>query len=240
MESPISPGPLTVEDVAFYALNGYLVLDQIVLDTDCDALLALAEAKADKDFSAIMNIDRTVPEFRKLLTDRGIVRILRTLQGKEVCALMSQVLFKKAASAYAPQAWNPHQDNSYSRTRPGTYITINIFFADSDPENGGLYAYAGSHREGLMPFEPTLSYHEKPGTNPGNWIKSDKLALYPKVDLCIKKGSMIVLSGETVHGSYQNNSTRSRPLFSGSYVNYGEPFWPGSRERSDKQVIILT
>jgi ectoine hydroxylase-related dioxygenase (phytanoyl-CoA dioxygenase family) len=168
-----------------------------------------------------------------------IVKILEILQGVEVCALMSQVLFKRVGTERSAQAWNPHQDNSYPRAKDGTYITINIFLSDADRENGCLYLYPGSHKEGLFPFEPVLSYHEKPGMNPGNNIKHipDR---YVKMDLLLKKGDVLIMNGNLVHGSYPNaSSCRSRPLFSVSYINFGVPFWPGDPARSDKRVMRL-
>ena len=39
---------------------------------------------------------------------------------------MTQIIFKKAGSPYAPQAWTP-QDNSYVKNEKGLYVTTNFF-----------------------------------------------------------------------------------------------------------------
>lgn len=230
-------GVLPQEEINFYRRNGYLIVEGVLSEGECDHLYTVLKKYADENFSAILNLDRgLLGQTRVDPADAALVRgvmahpravaILDTLQGAEVVALMSQVLFKEAASGYAEQAWNPHQDNSYPRARHGAYITTNFFLADADPENGSLYIFPGSHQEGLLACVPTISYHEIPGTNPGNTVQVPEK--YPKVDLYFKKGSMLVLHGDVVHGSYPNRSARSRPLLSVSYITRGEDFIPGA------------
>lgn len=217
---------LDQEQVNFYNQNGYLVVEGVFSKEECAAMLREFEQHADADFSAILNLDRRVPAIRNIMRKGRIVEILEQLQKREVVGLMSQVLFKKAASKYAPQAWNPHQDNAYPQAAAGAYITINIFLEDADRENGFMYIYPGSHKEGLLRFKPTVSYREAQGTNPGNTVEVPEC--YTKQDLVVKKGDMLVLHGDVIHGSYPNLSpTRSRPLFSISYISKGELFIPG-------------
>jgi ectoine hydroxylase-related dioxygenase (phytanoyl-CoA dioxygenase family) len=227
---------LTQEEIRFYKDNGYLVVEGLFSPEECDRILEIAKSHADDRFSAILNLDRTVPAFRDVMKDPKIVRILETLQGGEVVGLMSQVLFKEAGSPYASQAWNPHQDNAYPQARDGAYITINLFLRDADPENGGLYIYPGSQREGTLPFEPTVSYREKVGTNPGNSVKVP--SQYKRVDLIVPKGGMFIMNSNLIHGSHPNGSAaRSRPLFSISYLTRGEKFIPGNTAK--REVIPL-
>ncbi len=222
-------------DTAFYHRFGYLIVDNIYQPEECDAIKAEIENHADADFSAIMNLDRESESVRSIMRKWWVVTILEELQGREVVALMSQVLFKKAGSKYAMQAWNPHQDNAYPKAEHGAYITINIFLEDANRENGSLYVYAGSHKEGLLDARPTISFHEAPGANPGKVIRdSMRYGKYPRIDLIFKKGSMLVLHGDLVHGSHPNLSpTRSRPLFSVSYINKGVAFWSGKNAKRE-------
>lgn len=205
-------------EIRFFRRHGYLVVEDLFTNDWCDHFASLLKTHAEPDFPAIMNIDRDrVPEARLLMSDSRLVKILDTLQDYEVVALMSQVLFKEAGSRYANQGWNPHQDNTYCRTPYGAYITINVFLTEADPENGGLYIFPGSHVEPLLPAPPTVSFREASGSNPGNPVEVP--AEYKKVDLCVKKGSLLVLHGHVIHGSYPNlSTTRSRPLFSASYT----------------------
>lgn len=234
---------LTSDEAYFYRVYGYLVVDDIYPPQECDAVIKEIESHADSDFAAIMNLDRSSEAMRSIMRKWRAVTILEELQGAQVVGLMSQVLFKKVGSKYAAQAWSPHQDNSYPKAEHGAYITTNIFLEDADRENGSLYAFAGSHHEGLLDAEPTVSYREALGTSPGNVIKDPSRYLkYPKIDLSFKKGSLLVLHGNLVHGSYPNLSpTRSRPLFSVSYITKGVGFWAGisaKRESIELRPLI--
>ncbi len=257
---------LSKEQKDSYYKNGYLVVQAVFSGEESDTILDRLYRHGNKDFVAILNPDRpeyliaqiaqdfpvnyslgervnsieeaveTAKIMRGVMKDSNIVSILETLQGKEVVGLQSQILFKQAGSPYASQAWEPHQDNSYIKSK-GHYITTNLFLQDADKENGTLYFYPGSHKEGLFPAEERKSYREPAGTNPGN-ITQMQLDKYEKVDENFKKGDLLVLHGDCVHGSYPNVSkTRSRPLFSCSYITKGEEFVPGATAR--RKVIPL-
>ncbi|MDP3921272.1 MAG: phytanoyl-CoA dioxygenase family protein [Candidatus Omnitrophota bacterium] len=254
MEADRKTYELSKEQHDFYHENGYLVVQNLISGEEADRLLESIAPHADKDFAAIMNADReeelarqaphSSPEsvtatsklFRNYLKDSRLVSVLEALQGREVVGLMSQMLFKWVGTPYALQAWNPHQDNTYPRNANKQYITTNLFFGDADRENGSLYIYPGSHNEDLLPSKPTVSYREEKGSNPGNTV--DVPNTYSRVDLSFKKGDLVVLNGNTIHGSYPNLSkTRSRPLFSCSYISKGEDFIPGESAR--RRVIPL-
>lgn len=211
---------LSAKEVIFYDINGYLVIKNVLDKDECDKVLKVFENHADEKFSALMNLHREEPLIKEVVMLPAIIDAVEQLQRWEVDAVMSQLLFKKAGSAYSQQAWSPHQDNSYPQISYPLNITTNLFLKDADPENGGMYLYPGSQRESLLPFEPTISHKEKPGTNPGNTIKVPPQ--YKKMDLIVKAGSVLIMNSHLIHGSYPNNSpTRSRPLFSVTYVTKG-------------------
>ncbi len=168
---------------------------------------------------------------RNVMRDPRKVSILETLQGREVSALMSQMLFKEAGTPYADQGWKPHQDNAYPKNLNGQYITTNLFLADADKENGTLYIYPGSHKLGLLDCDATLSYREAKGTSPGNRTHMPPEWEENHVDVNFKKGDLLVLHGNCIHGSYVNKSSRSRPLYSDSLISKGEYFDPGRHAR---------
>lgn len=210
---------LTESQVAFYDLNGYLIINVLDLD-ECSRAIKVFESYADEKFSAIMNLDRKDELVRELVMLPKIVDSVEQLQRWEVDSVMSQVLFKKAGSSYAGQAWNPHQDNSYPQIPYPLNITTNLFFTDADPDNGGMYLFPCSQREPLAQYIPTISHREAPGTNPGNTIEIPPQ--YSKKDLIVKAGAVLIMNSHLMHGSYPNHSkTRSRPLFSVSYVSKG-------------------
>lgn len=208
---------LTREDILFYRQNGYLVVSDVLTNDQCDRMNEIFEKYAkdhdDKEFKGIMNLDREDYQIRCLLCYYKIVLVLDTLQDSEVVGLQSMFLFKKAGTAYSPQAWNPHQDNAYVRAPHGMYLTGNIPFADQDNENGCMFIYPGSHNEDLLPAEFFKSFHEQPGKNPGHDASKSLPSTYQKKDLPLKKGSLLILHGNVVHGSYPNSSKdRDRPM----------------------------
>jgi len=229
----MDPYYLDQNQVDFFCENGYLVVEHLLSEEECDTINDIGRKNADEKFSAILNPDRLFDEIRSVMKAQKIISILETLTGSTMVGIMSQFLFKEAGSPYASQAWNPHQDNSYPKTPNGEYITINIALKDQDVENGCLYIYPGSHKKGLFPFDSAISYRENPDDNPGNTIDKAILQRFEnvKTDLIIKKGGVLFLHGNCIHGSYANVSDRSRPLLSISYVPKGTYFIPGKNAK---------
>ncbi len=215
-----------------------------------DFLVAQSFEHVSNDLSLSDRVDH-IEECRQtskmtydIMADKNAVNILETLQQTEVVGLMSQMLFKEAETRYAKQSWHPHQDNIYPRNNTilkngftTQYLTTNFFLEDSNLENGTLYIYAGSHKHGLFDAESNISYREKGDQNPGNKISDEILAKFSKNDCEFKKGDLLVLNGNCIHGSYPNNSKKSRPLLSVSYISKGEKFISGNNAK--RMVINL-
>lgn len=225
----------------FYQENGFRIVRRVFSSDECNHILREIKKFADKDFGIIINPDR--PKFllaqglgnmpveselwqkvdfvemafstsklmRGVMTDPRLVSVLEEIQGREVIALVSQFFFKEAGSYYAKQAWNPHQDNSYLHIKKGCAINAQLILADADPKNGSVYVFPGSHKEDILPFEPTISYGKRAKNRPGNkCVIPEK---YSRQDLHFKKGDFFILDGNLIHGSYPNNSNRSRPVY---------------------------
>ena len=259
---------LNESQIKFYKENGYLVVDDVLSHAECDTIIKHMERHADENFSAILNPDRidfliaqsalnieknkelpekvnyvnqcneTATTLRNVLKNPKAVGILETLYESEMSGLMTQVIFKKAKSSYAPQAWTPHQDNSYVRNKNGLYVTNNFFLEEANRENGTLYVYPKSHKHGIFDAEDRASYRESQGDNPGRTIGDDILKKFEKVHVNFKKGSMLVLHGNCIHGSQPNVSeSKDRPIVMGTYVPVGEEFYPGYN--AQRKVISL-
>lgn len=233
------PYALSTEEINRFKADGYLVIEQLFSIAECDAMMDIFRTHANKQYAAILNLDRQIEELASVMKSPRLVNVLETLQDHEIVGLLSQVIFKAAHSDYSRQAWQPHQDNSYPQCPNHCYITINIFLDDYDEENGGMFIYPGSHKEGLYPFSPTPSYREKIGHNPGNCVAQEIIDRFEpnKVNLQGKKGDTLIMIGEVVHGSYPNLSDRSRPLYSISYANKGAPFIQG--RNGNRQIMPL-
>ena len=248
---------MTEEQKKFYDENGYIILEKIFTDSEADTFNSFVRRHANLDFAAIINPDRyeslleqderpksdiTLKEIeetssmaRSIMTDRRMSELLNFFHEKKAVALSSQFIFKEAYSAYCRQAWKPHQDNFYPKSKNSAYITLNWFLKDADRENGTIFCYPGSHKLGLLPAENNVSFREKIGDNPGSECKIPEEFLDKKTDIIIPGNSIVVLNGNCIHGSYPNNSNRSRPWFSSCYITEGEEFIVGS---SSKRVEI--
>ncbi|QQG45440.1 MAG: phytanoyl-CoA dioxygenase family protein [Candidatus Sungiibacteriota bacterium] len=244
---------LTSVQVQLYKENGYLVVPDVFVPAECGAVLRVYERYAKPDFRGIMNLERGFVEYQEqdadgnekverrevladdslavwsMISDHRLVKILGILQLAEVVHLQSMVLFKRAGTSYALQAWNPHQDNAYPQADYGMYITGNIALEDHTVENGGMYIYPGSHKEPILPSVKVKSFHEKSGKSPGHCVEVP--SRYQAVDLEFKKGSVLFLHGNVIHGSRSNESERSRAMLLVPYgtlgISKGKNFVPG-------------
>ncbi len=244
---------ITIEQLNSFNDNGYLVIDNFYDIEFTNKFLSSIRRHANRDFAAIIDpekyeqllkfderpkSDLTLEEVKEtselckeVVFNKRIANILRTIQNNEVVYLSSQMIFKEAYSAYASQAWLPHQDNRYIDNENGQYITTNWFLRDSDPENGGIYVYPGSHKLPLLPAPDKKSFRENPDDNPGRECEVPEEFVDKRVDLFLKANSVVILHGNTIHGSHSNNSNRSRPWYSSCYITKGEYFKVGGNTK---------
>ena len=186
-------------------------------------------------YLTLEEIKETSKLCRDVISNKKVIEILRTLQQNDVVCLSSQIIFKEAYSAYCSQAWNPHQDNRYIDNKNNQYITVNWFLKMVNQENGGLYIYPGSHKLSILPAPDKKSYRENPDDNPGRECEIPEEFLDKKIDLLLNENSVVFLHGNTIHGSYANNSDRSRPWYSTCYITKGEYYNIG---KSSKRIPI--
>ena len=244
------PVELTTEQIKFYENNGYLVVENALSQSECEMAINVlgfhAQKSGNKKYEAVMNLDR--PEewrhiygsddhwihryVRQMLVKHpALVTVLETLQQKgpgELVVMQTMFLYKKAGSAYAPQAWNPHQDGSYHGSPYGATLTGNIAFTDHDRERGCLIIYPGSHKIGrFLEAIEKVSFHEKPGDRPGRDVSvAEEFEEFKDkgVDLNLKQGSIYILHGGVIHASYPNVSKHDRLTFDAPYKTAGVPF----------------
>ena len=244
----------------FYDENGYVIIEKVFTDSEADMFNRYIRRHANNSFSALINPDRydslleqderpksdlmlaeveeTANLSRSIMTDKRMVDVLKRFHEKKTVALSSQFIFKEAYSDYASQAWKPHQDNFYPKSKNAAYVTLNWFLKDADKQNGTIFCYPGSHKLGLLPAENNISFREKVGDNPGSECKIPPELLDKKKDMIIPGNSIVVLNGNCIHGSYPNTSNRSRPWYSSCYISEGEKFVVG--KSSKREEINLT
>jgi ectoine hydroxylase-related dioxygenase (phytanoyl-CoA dioxygenase family) len=230
-----------------YWAQGFLVVEEFFAPKESERIYNLLRKVATKNFDVFLNMDRSEdllkqsPDsaplareavskaIREVQLDARMVGILEELYEREMTAVQSLIIYKEKGTPFADQAWNPHQDNSYTRNPNGLYIAVGYPLLGLSPENGGLYFYPGSHKEEILPFEPVEGARQKAGANPGNCCLPPEK--YKKMDITLNKGDAVIFHGNLVHGSYANLSERSRPFLVVNYIPDGEYFIAGNTSK---------
>lgn len=220
-----------------YKEKGFCIVSHILTPEECRELIAEAlkmTKTQGETYLPIINPDRTNAMFRKLLKHPRVVGIMEELLGSKISALQSLYYFKPPKSL----GRDLHQDNFYVQTDREALIGSWISLEDSDRENGGLFAYPGSHKE---PILPVVDNPSRKSTNTGDF-KNDRgyqsvvPPQYKKEYLKIPAGAAVFIHGHVLHGSEENlSATRYRHAFAGHYIKQGFSFTPGTHAK--RQVI---
>ncbi|KAB5553084.1 hypothetical protein DKX38_010395 [Salix brachista] len=102
----------------------------------------------------------------------------------------------------------PHQDNSFLYTEPTSCTGLWLALEDATLLNGCLWAIPGSHKNGLARRflrgengvyfdQPSPSYDQK-----------------DFVSIEVKAGSLVLIHGDLIHQSFENQSSKSRHAYS--------------------------
>ena len=242
---------ITEDERKFYWEQGYLIIEEFLGASQAGVINKLLRKVASQDFNIMLHLDRSEDllrqspdsdpadraevssEIRKIQLDQRMVGILEELYEREMVTVQSIIIYKESGKPFADQAWNPHQDNSYVQNPNGMYLAVGYPLLDFSPENGGLFIYPGSHKDGLYRWEDTEAANQKYGEGAGNKITVPDR--YEKLDIKMKQGDVIIFHGDLIHGSYANHSNQSRPFLVINYIPYGEYFIPG--RTSNRKVI---
>ncbi|MDG1118051.1 MAG: phytanoyl-CoA dioxygenase family protein [Flavimaricola sp.] len=216
---------LTDDQKAFYDLNGYLMVDNVVsadqlrqLQTVTDALIEASRAVSesnevydlDKGHSAdtprltrIKLPHKRDPIYHEVLTRSGVTQVLTDLLGPDTTLITSK-LNTKAPGGGAAVEW--HQDWAFYPHTNDDLLAFGLLLEDVDVDNGPLMAIPCTHKG------PILSHHMN-GVFCGAIDPDDPLFERGKaVTLTGKAGSMTVHHARTLHGSAPNVSDRARKI----------------------------
>lgn len=152
---------------------------------------------------------RITPGFHDVLWNPAFVVAASQLLGNKAVRFWHDQLFCKPAHHGGVVAW--HQDYSYwTRTKPMQHLTCWVALDDVSKENGCIYYIPKSHRWGLLD-KPELA-GDMEGIN-AFLTPEQKKQFQTKVPVEMKKGYATFHHPLTVHGSYENKSSRSRRAF---------------------------
>ncbi|MBI1923638.1 phytanoyl-CoA dioxygenase family protein [Candidatus Poribacteria bacterium] len=152
--------------------------------------------------------------FRSAL-DKKAISIVEAILGPNTELFGNgQCLYKEPVGGHPKHL---HQDSAYFEHRyEGPVGTLN-YVVDTDLVNGALHVVPGSHRMGQLKHIDTFSHL---GLDDGEWPWERALPIIGKA------GDSIFFHVKTVHGSKENFSDKSRPVFINRY------------RRTDDYVVI--
>jgi len=205
---------------ADYDRDGFVIVPSVLTLDECDRLKAESRDVLQKHgkpgTSVHLYVALVSPLFKALSEDPRVIDLLKPLMPTGVMFLNDKIVYKAADKAYATP-W--HVDYFYWRgTRPK--ISVWIPLDDASAENGTLTVIPGSHRKEWKP--------KKGGVNGDFFNELDGLDWQPSdVVVCnVPRGSAVIFSDRTVHGSTANTAKRDRFVVISTYQAPGpdEPF----------------
>lgn len=173
------------------------------------------------------------PIFKKFTSSEKISGLFSSLGYRRPAVMQSMYIFKQPGIGGEVV---PHQDNSFVNTQPSTCTGLWLALEDATVINGCLWAIPGSHKNGLL----------RRFVRDENGVHFDKP--FPSFDqgdfvpVEVKAGSLVVIHGDLVHQSFENQSSKSRHAYSLHIVDtvgckWAEDNW--IRRKVDPQPIYV-
>ncbi|KAK1314870.1 hypothetical protein QJS10_CPA06g02279 [Acorus calamus] len=159
------------------------------------------ELSINKVGHALHEID---PVFKKFSNSEQLSQLLLSLGYKRPAVIQSMYLFKQPGIGGEVV---PHQDNSFLYTEPPSCTGFWLALEDATITNGCLWAIPGSHKNGLV----------------RRFIRDDDGVHFDRpspsydhndfVPLEVKAGTLVILHGDAIHQSFENQSPKSRHAY---------------------------
>ncbi|KAF7808737.1 phytanoyl-CoA dioxygenase [Senna tora] len=145
------------------------------------------------------------PAFKKFSSSEKFASLLHSLGYKRPVIMQSMYIFKQPGIGGEVV---PHQDNSFLYTEPSTCTGLWLALEDASILNGCLWAIPGSHKNGLV----------RRFLRDENGVKFDRPSpSYDQKDFVpieVKAGSLVIIHGDLIHQSFENQSPKSRHAYS--------------------------
>ncbi|CAN1151544.1 Phytanoyl-CoA dioxygenase [Linum perenne] len=156
------------------------------------------------------------PVFRKFSCSERVSSLLLSLGYKRPVIIQSMYIFKQPGIGGEVV---PHQDNSFLYTEPTTCTGLWVALEDATAINGCLWAIPASHKNGLVRRfirgEQGVSFDRpSPSYNQSDFVPIE-----------VKAGSLVLIHGDLIHQSFENQSPNSRHAYSVHAVDTGGCKW---------------
>jgi len=220
------------EEQGVYIARGMLSSEEVA---DIRAAMDQINAAQEKKNSAVFHPHEKHSVFKKIMTLPKITQsAAKLVRGEKVQGLQSAMYFKAPGSL----GRDAHQENFYHRTEPGATVTVWMALDKADPDNGAMWGYPGSHREGILPIHEDK---ERMNLDTGDQgFKKDRglsceipqKYADKKTFLNVEPGDVIFVHNQIIHGSDENRTAdRFRRAFICVYIREGCEFYQGDHAK---------
>ena len=233
------PQPAIADQVAQYISEGYVVLDDVLGETEVAQLRQETVAIARGKYAG-SHID---PAPDPMSDDEALGRILclhypaavcpvveQYVKHPVICGLLSQLVgahiphwdgsVKSLASSlfikpsgFPGQAW--HQDEVYYSSRDRSITGVWVAIDDATVQNGCIHVIPRSHRSGYL-------YSQRDHDRADEWDEAREAYGFRDDDIVpveVKAGSVLVFNGYLLHCSFRNRTTGYRRSLVSHYMN---------------------
>lgn len=189
------------------------------------------ELSINKVGHALHEID---PVFKKFSFSEKISSMFLSMGYKRPVVIQSMYIFKQPGIGGEVV---PHQDNSFLYTDPPSCTGLWLALEDANITNGCLWAIPGSHKKGLVRRfirDENGVHFDRP--SPEYEHKEFK-------PLEVKAGSLVVIHGDLVHQSFENQSPNSRHALSLHVVDTDGFTWAKEnwiRRQTDPEPLYVS
>ncbi|KAI6689265.1 hypothetical protein NL676_026093 [Syzygium grande] len=224
-------GCLSSDQLEFFRSQGYLVLESFACPEEIDAMMKRMDQLLDDFDCSTASIFSTKNQQQhtddyfyesaenvsfffeeKAFGDDGNLKQPKQLSINKVghgyrrpIIIQSMYIFKQPGIGGEVV---PHQDNSFLYTEPPTCTGLWLALEHATVTNGCLWAIPGSHKNGLVRRfirgEGGVSFDRPSPT----YDMKDFVAIE------VKAGSLVIIHGDLIHQSFENQSSKSRHAYS--------------------------
>ncbi|KAK2999239.1 hypothetical protein RJ639_022752 [Escallonia herrerae] len=145
------------------------------------------------------------PVFRRISCSEKMSGLLSSLGYRRPVIIQSMYIFKQPGIGGEVV---PHQDNSFLYTEPQTCTGLWLALEDATIINGCLWAIPGSQKDGLV---RRFVRDEKGVHFDRPFPPCDQKDFVP---IEVKAGTLVVIHGDLIHQSFENQSSKSRHAYS--------------------------
>ena len=203
-------------------------------DKYCDELERIRKIRQDNDtdnewgeYDPFQYPHKESEVLGELMKHPKVIEAAELLLGGKIFALQTWAYFKPPGQL----GRDMHQNIFYTECESNEVLNVSIALDNHDPVNGSVWYYEGTHNLGRLPIEVD---EDRTKTNPKNWRNErgkpcvmPEDHTFPKLDGYLRRGQIVFLHSNVVHGSEENTSNRFRRAFLSGYLREGSNFATG-------------